>query len=412
MSQNKQNASKPVDRSYWKDPASYPEGWARRAQMAANWLPTQGRVADIGCGAPMALRRFLAPTVEYVPADMTQWAPHVQVVDLDAGDFPTGRFDGIALLGVLEYLRKPAAALRRARSTSPVLVTSYCHPRGASTQDFRAGRGWINAFGDFRFAELLAAEGWAIVEKTLYSENPQMAQFVYRCEACEPAPKPVLGALAQAVRADKLSYLRPEKMTRLESALARVVRERVPGAFVEFGVALGGSAIVMADAARRDGRPFLGFDVFGMIPPPTSEQDDLASRERYELIASGRSSGIGGETYYGYRQDLLADVTAAFQRHGIAVDGERVKLVKGLFQDTWPSHAVAPVAMAHVDCDWYDPVAFCLEALASTLAPGGLVLIDDYHDYSGARTATDAFLATHPEFVMEEGANPLLRRTR
>lgn len=188
-----------------------------------------------------------------------------------------------------------------------------------------------------------------------------------------------------------------------------VEKERIPGDILEFGVALGGSAIVLA-AHAREGRRFHGFDVFGMIPPPTSEKDDQKSKERYETIASGQSVGIGGDAYYGYKDNLFEEVKASFARHGRPVDGDAVQLHKGLFEETWPRISIDEIAFAHIDCDWYDPVVYCLTAVADKLSVGGVLLIDDYNDYGGARTAVDEFLARRPDFSLEPGANPILRK--
>ena len=53
---------------------------------------------------------------------------------------------------------------------------------------------------------------------------------------------------------------------------------------------------------------------------------------------------------------------------------------------------------------------FCLEALADRLSPGGVIVLDDYHDYGGCKTATDEFLTTYPEFALQDGPNVILRR--
>ena len=111
-----------------------------------------------------------------------------------------------------------------------------------------------------------------------------------------------LSPLARGVRQASLTYLSPAKLAALEEALDDVERDNVPGDFLEFGVALGGSAILIA-ARLDDVRSFHGYDVFGMIPPP-GERDDARSHERYTEIKEGRSHGIGGETYYGYVEDL------------------------------------------------------------------------------------------------------------
>ena len=215
---------------------------------------------------------------------------------------------------------------------------------------------------------------------------------------------------ARQVRRERLTYLHVLKLRRLEQAMRQVETKGVAGDFLEFGVALGGSAILLAKQAKAHGRGFHGFDVFATIPPPTSEKDDEKSKKRYEVIASGGSTGIGGDEYYGYKGDLFSEVRDSFSRYGVPVDGKRVQLHKGLFEETWVGAGVRSAAVVHIDCDWYDPVAFCLASVADILSPGGLIVLDDYHDYGGARTAVDEFLAARPDFAMENGPNPFLRK--
>lgn len=220
-----------------------------------------------------------------------------------------------------------------------------------------------------------------------------------------------LGATARSVRLDGLTYLSAEKMERIEDALAEVETARVPGDFLEFGVAMGGSAIVIAERARADGRTFHGFDVFGMIPPPTSQKDDEKSKERYRQIASGKSRGLRGETYYGYRDDLFSEVRASFARYGLPPTPGSVELHKGLFEDTVPGVVGdRPIAFAHIDCDWYDPVAFCLAVIGDRMAQGGIIVFDDYNDYGGCRTAVEEFVTARPDYGLEIGASAVLRR--
>lgn len=217
--------------------------------------------------------------------------------------------------------------------------------------------------------------------------------------------------LARKVRHAKLTYLSRIRLHRLETALDAALRTGVPGDLMEFGVALGGSAIVIASRSG-DGRAFHGFDVFAMIPPPSSEKDGKAAMDRYETIKSGASQGIGGERYYGYRDDLLQAVTAAFAIHRLPIDGERIALHKGLFADTWQQYQGKHIAFAHIDCDWYDPVRFCLESIAERLSPGGVIVLDDYHDYGGCKAAVDEFLAQRPDFSFDDGDNVILRKAK
>jgi asparagine synthase (glutamine-hydrolysing) len=204
----------------------------------------------------------------------------------------------------------------------------------------------------------------------------------------------MLPATARKVRRERLTYLSPDKLASLAAAVRRVKKEGVAGSFLEFGVALGGSAIYLAQEAGERG--FTGYDVFGMIPPP-GEKDERDSQERYARIASGAAKGLGGDTYYGYEDDLLTKVKAAFARYGVPADGTRVRLLKGLFQDTLSLGPDEAVAFAHIDCDWYDPVLFCITRIAPHLSVGGAMAIDDYNDYAGCKKAVHEALDAHPE---------------
>ncbi|HKY90850.1 MAG TPA: TylF/MycF/NovP-related O-methyltransferase [Nevskiaceae bacterium] len=207
-----------------------------------------------------------------------------------------------------------------------------------------------------------------------------------------------LPEIFRRVAEQNLTYLKPRKLRSLLDALARVKSAGVAGDFVEFGVALGGSAICIA--SQLDGtRRFAGYDVFGMIPPPT-DKDGAKPNARYETIRSGQSQGIGGATYYGYVEDLLAVVKANFAAFDLPVDDRRIRLVRGRYEESLAGEPPAAVAFAHVDCDWYESVRTCLDHLRANLSPGGVAVFDDYNDWEGCRLAVDEFVAAEPGFTV------------
>jgi O-methyltransferase len=217
--------------------------------------------------------------------------------------------------------------------------------------------------------------------------------------------------IAKQVIQRKLTYLSVPKFHSLFDELTRVKARNVEGNFVEFGVALGGSAICIA-GALDGGRAFRGFDVFGMIPPP-SEIDGKKPNQRYEIIKSGKSTGIGGDEYYGYVPNLVDAVKANFVAMGLPVDGERIGLVEGRFEETLSTHADFPIAFAHVDCDWYESARCCLEHLGKKLTPGGVAIFDDYRDWKGCKKAVKEFLRANPRFSMlRTRPHAVLVRTR
>jgi asparagine synthase (glutamine-hydrolysing) len=208
---------------------------------------------------------------------------------------------------------------------------------------------------------------------------------------------PVGALLVARVERRHLTYLDISALLDLRDRAREAERDRRPGAFVEAGCALGGSAIVLA-ASKAAWRPLDVYDVFGMIPPP-GEQDGADVLERYEEIKAGRATGIQDDPYYGYATGLLSKVEANFRDLGLDLAASHVQLVQGLFQETL--HPSGPIALAHIDGDWYESVAVCLERIWPRLSPGGVIVIDDYDDWSGCRRAVDDFLQVTPDVHTE-----------
>ncbi|MFB2121163.1 TylF/MycF/NovP-related O-methyltransferase [Parapedobacter sp. 2B3] len=189
------------------------------------------------------------------------------------------------------------------------------------------------------------------------------------------------------VKAAQLTYLNTRDLLNLYEVARKVEEAQVTGLFIEAGCALGGSAIALGKA-KAPQREFRLYDAFGMIPPP-SDKDDADVHARYEEIKSGKSKGIGRNTYYGYTENLQEVVATNLTKHGLPPKKNNIKLIKGYFEDTL--YITQPVALAHIDCDWYASVMSCLLQIEPHLSPGGKLIFDDYYDWSGCRNAVDEY---------------------
>lgn len=161
----------------------------------------------------------------------------------------------------------------------------------------------------------------------------------------------------------------------LHRAVKHVVSAQVHGDIVECGTARGGSAALMGLTLKQLGvsdRTLWVFDTFEGLPVPTADDPDF----EYASLFAGSCVGS------------LEDVSASFQRLGIL---DQARFVKGLFQETLPTAAVDQIAVLHIDGDWYDSVKTCLEHLYDRVADGGVIQIDDYGAWKGARRAVDEF---------------------
>jgi O-methyltransferase len=225
-----------------------------------------------------------------------------------------------------------------------------------------------------------------------------------RASVRDPFPlvalSPEVDTVVKRVRQEKLSFLSAANLAMLARLVREIEQSARPGLIVEAGTALGGSAIAMA-AAKSPERAMNVYDVFATIPPPTAS-DGPDVHERYDRIVSGEAKGFGGQMYYGYRDDLYGEVTASFERLGVPIEKHNVRLIKGLFQDTVDIDE--PVALAHLDGDWYESTMVCLERIAPLLVPGGRIVLDDYFTWSGCHTAVDEYFADRPGFLLEKRA--------
>lgn len=213
-----------------------------------------------------------------------------------------------------------------------------------------------------------------------------------------PFRRDKLGIVAQ-IKARHLTYLSPRKLDQLIVSLKEIEDKGVEGRLVEAGCALGGSLVLIA--AYAPNRAISVYDTFEMIPPP-GEEDPPEVHKRYAVIVSGESKGIGGEEYYGYRGDLREFVLSQISELVGAEAINQIDLHKGLLQDTMALDT--PVAFAHIDVDWYDPVKACIVRLWPLLPKGGILIFDDYFDWGGCKKAVDEFFQGRSDMTFDDSA--------
>jgi hypothetical protein len=58
-----------------------------------------------------------------------------------------------------------------------------------------------------------------------------------------------------------------------------------------------------------------------------------------------------------------------------------------------PQHAPARIALLRLDTDWYESTRHELVHLFPLIVPGGVLIVDDYGHWRGARQAVDEYFA-------------------
>jgi len=201
-------------------------------------------------------------------------------------------------------------------------------------------------------------------------------------------------ALCEAVAPYTLTS--PERIAALRDAVRHVVRAGVPGAFVECGVWRGGSMVVVARTLLELGavdRDLYLFDTFTHMPYPGPEDVDLfgtPAADAYEAASAAEA----------FRYLSLDEVRAVLE--GTGYPAERLHFVPGLVEDTIPASAPERIALCRLDTDWYRSTLHEMTHLFPRISPGGILIVDDYGHFMGAKQAVDEYFAGHgPEVLLQ-----------
>jgi O-methyltransferase len=194
--------------------------------------------------------------------------------------------------------------------------------------------------------------------------------------------------LGRAVyRAAPLSFLDSRQLYSTDRlfVLDRLVRELdergIAGDIVECGVYRGGSASILARAAKDSPFPreLWLFDSFEGLPEPTAPDGADMMRLAGQLAVP---------------ETIARDVVA---RSGLSAD--RTHFVTGWFEQTLPQTRTGPVALLHIDADFYEPIRLCLERFYDDVVPGGVIVLDDYAWFPGCRAALHELLQNRNDRV-------------
>jgi O-methyltransferase len=161
----------------------------------------------------------------------------------------------------------------------------------------------------------------------------------------------------------------------------KVCEQNITGNVVECGVAAGGTSALLAATVQAHGeqaRKIFSFDTFEGMPAASA----LDTHEGQHAEATGWGAGTCAAP-----MDSLLELAGKLQVR------ELIQPVKGLFAETLPQHKqfIGPIALLHVDGDWYSSTMDVLGNLYDQVVPGGYVQVDDYGFWEGCKRAVTEF---------------------
>lgn len=180
-----------------------------------------------------------------------------------------------------------------------------------------------------------------------------------------------------------------ERVNALRLAVNYIVEAAVPGGVVECGVWRGGSMLAVARTLLACGdtsRDLYLFDTYTTMPEPGPADFDIEGRHVSEYFDE-----MMAHPYFTYLP--LDSVRAVLEGSGYPV--EKLHFVEGFVEDTIPSEAPEAIALCRLDTDFYASTAHEMQHLFPRMSPDGVLIIDDYGEFRGARKAVDEYLDQH-----------------
>lgn len=209
------------------------------------------------------------------------------------------------------------------------------------------------------------------------------------------------GSIAQVVDVEDrgtVAFVRPYTMTSSErihalcSATRYIEEANIPGAIVECGVWRGGSMMAVARTLAclgRNERDLYLFDTFeGMSEPGVH---DVATTGESARVLLDRASRTEDDLVWCYAPLERVAQAMALTNYPQA----RIHLIPGRVEDTLQTSAPDRIALLRLDTDWYESTRHEMQQLFPRLSRGGVLILDDYGHWQGARRAVDEYLCEH-----------------
>lgn len=172
-----------------------------------------------------------------------------------------------------------------------------------------------------------------------------------------------------------------KRLDNVQYCCEEVLRDNIPGDFLEAGVLRGGVVILMRGILKAYGaseRIVWAADSFAGLPPPNPGKYPVDQRDLHYPYEELRCS--------------LEEVQRHFAKYDL-LDGQ-VRFLKGWFSETLPGIPIQRLSVLRSDTDMYESTMDVLVNLYPKLSVGGFFIEDDY-GLKGPRAAIDDYRKAH-----------------
>ncbi len=179
-----------------------------------------------------------------------------------------------------------------------------------------------------------------------------------------------------------------QRLYSLYTATNYISKHNIPGDIVECGVWKGGSMMLCALTLLKlkdTGRKIYLYDTFeGMTEPSDYDirvYDNFLAKIKYDKF---KRKGIKWD-YASLNEVKKNLISTGYPKMNLV-------FIKGKVEETIPQIVPEKISILRLDTDWYESTYHELHHLFPILSKKGILILDDYGHWKGAKEATDRYL--------------------
>ena len=191
----------------------------------------------------------------------------------------------------------------------------------------------------------------------------------------------------QEIHSSSLTFTSFESLSTLAICCKYISQENIDGDFVEAGVWRGGSSIVARKMIGAN-RNFYLFDTYSGMTEPSAKDSRIGSRASESILQKWKDSISENTSSWDFAS--LEEVKKNFVRYNL-LDSSIRFIVGDVRKTLVESQLPEKISLLRLDTDFYDSTLIEMQALWPRLVSGGILILDDYGYWDGAKTAVDEY---------------------
>jgi hypothetical protein len=189
----------------------------------------------------------------------------------------------------------------------------------------------------------------------------------------------------------KYTMTTKERMYALYKSVEYIIKNNIPGDFVECGVWRGGSTMLIAYTLlelNATNRKIYLYDTFEGMTQPTDFDHPVANNK---VRASDKWKKEQKKDYNKWCYASLSEVKNNMGLTKYPINN--IVFIKGKVEETIPKTIPSKISILRLDTDWYESTKHELIHLFPILLKNGVLIIDDYGCWAGSKKAVDEYFS-------------------